>query len=140
MQNTAKDLIKTNSGDRSLIEGGIWLIYSHCLEDKIPESFKEKFDTLLKVCPESYHMNMIETKLASMISIRKPDTLAILTVDGSPHCIQLHYVGEDIRKYFRIDVKLKHYIYKEGINEVSEDAVKTSRYLSKIERLLHQRR
>ena len=136
MQDGAKDLIQTNSGDRSLVEGGVWLIYSYCIEDRIPKSFREKFDTLLKVCPESYHMNMIETKLASMVSIRKPSTLAILTVDGSPHCIQLHYVGEDIKKYFKMDVKLKHYVYKEGIREVSGDAVKTSRYLSKVERII----
>jgi hypothetical protein len=91
---------------------------------------------VLHVCLEETHMNHAGYKIASMVSNAKLSSLTVLTVDGSPHCVQLHYLIEDIRSHFTPNIATQHFVVEKGeILEVSPDSVKKSRHLSKIEKM-----
>ncbi len=115
------------------------LLISSCIVDNYPEMVKKFLDEgylLLKACPEKTHINMIGYKLASVISYSQLDEITVLSVDGSFHCVQLQYVVEDIRKHF-INVRTKHLVLEKGkIFEVSEQAVKISRHIHRVEKLI----
>jgi hypothetical protein len=85
-------------------------------------------------------MNMVETKLACMVKIHQPTEILVLTVDGSPHCFQLHVIAEDLRRYFGLDTVVNHLVIEHGkIHSVDGAVVKTARHLNKVQRLLEQR-
>ena len=115
------------------------LLVSSCIVDNYPEIVKGFLNDgylLLKACPEKTHINMIGYKLASVISYSRLDEITVLSVDGSFHCVQLQYIVEDIKKHF-INVRTRHLVLERGrIFEVSEQAVKTSRHIHKVEKLL----
>jgi hypothetical protein len=93
--------------------------------------------TVLHICLEETHMNHAGFKIVSMISYAKLSTITALTIDGSPHCVQLHYLIEDIKKHFTPHIATHHHVVEKGeILEVSPDAVKRSRHLSKIEKMI----
>ncbi|MFX0079675.1 MAG: hypothetical protein ACFE8O_10595, partial [Candidatus Hermodarchaeota archaeon] len=105
-----------------------------------PELFKRYAQNrvCLQVCLETYHMNMAETKLACMIHVHKPTELLILTVDGSPHCLQLHILAEDMNRYFSLEPIIEHVVIEKGQPHIIEsNVVKTTRHLNKIQRLLN---
>ena len=89
-------------------------------------------------CPERDHINVIALKVASMLARVELEELTVVTVDGSPHCVQLHHaVEEAIKVSKRGDLRVRHLVsHGEKVIEVSERAIKVARYLSKIERLL----
>jgi len=94
---------------------------------------------VLDVCLEEMHVNHAGFKIASIIRYSAIKRVTALTVDGSPHCVQLHYVIEDIRRHFVTDVETEHFVVERGkVHEVSADAVKRSRHLSKIQGMLER--
>jgi len=128
-----------NSAGRELREKRKLLIYGTCLRDEHPDildRFKEG-RVALAVCLEEEHFNMVGLKLASIVCRVKLEELVILTVDGSPHCVQLHHLAEEVAKVAKGCPRPKHLVVEGGrVIEVGEEAVKTARYLSKVERLL----
>ncbi|MGQ4832681.1 MAG: hypothetical protein ACP6IS_02135 [Candidatus Asgardarchaeia archaeon] len=136
----ALPLMSTNAGSKQLKRNGSWLLVGSCVlseHKEILEKLVQSYDTLLHVCLEETHINMAEAKLAAMVKLSKPALITVLTVDGSPHCIQLHYLAEDLKKYYNLDLEIKHLvIYKREPIEINTDAVKISRYLSKIQKLI----
>ena len=132
-------LIETNAGSRLLRREEKWLILGTCVISEHPQAIKEiegEYDTFLHVCLESIHMNMIETKLAAMVKMKNPREIGVLTVDGSPHCVQLHYIVEDLLKYFQESFEVKHFVISsKKVHQISSDSVKVSRHLWKIEKL-----
>jgi hypothetical protein len=65
------------------------------------------------------------------------EEVVVLTVDGSPHCVGLHHAVEEAAKVSGKDVMIRHVVIEEGSPiEVSNQAVKTARYLSRVERLM----
>ena len=82
-------------------------------------------------------MNQTGFKIASMVSYANLSSVTALTIDGSPHCVQLHYVIEDIKRHFRSEITTHHHVVEKGdVLEVSPTAVKRSRHLSKIEKMI----
>jgi len=127
--------MSTNVGSKKV--GEKMTIYGMCVETEWPEILEKIADgtTKLGVCPEETHMNLIGYKAIDFVRMKKLEEVRIVTCDGSPHCVQLHYVGEELRRLFGIEVR--HYVIEKGkVYEVSPKAVRTSRYLSKIEKLL----
>ncbi len=129
------DLMSTNAKGR-FIRGKKLLVFGSCVAKEHPE-FLEKFGdyTKLSFCPEKEHINMAFYKLIAMISVA--EELVILTVDGSPHCVQLHYIAEELLKYSEKKFAVKHFVIEKGnIVGISSRSVRLSRYLSKIEKML----
>ena len=127
------DLMSTNTKGKN-IRGKKLLLYGSCLDEnpKYLEGFENY--TKLSFCPEKEHINMAFYKLMAMILVA--EELVVITTDGSPHCVQLHYIADEVLLYSSKKFKVRHYVVNEGkIIEVSADDVKLSRYLSKIKKL-----
>jgi len=135
-----RELMDYNVCGRIIREKRKLLIYGTCVRDEYPNIFEELSINRvpLAVCLEKTHMNMVALKIASLIARIKLDEIVVLTVDGSPHCVQLHFCLEEVAKI--MDQKmpsLKHYVIeKSRAIEISRKAVKTARYLVKVQRLL----
>jgi len=127
------DLMSTNAKGK-YIRGKKLLLYGSCIEEnpQYLENFKDY--TLLSFCPEKEHINMAFYKLMAMMSVA--EELVVLTKDGSPHCVQLHYIAQEVLRYAERKFPLRHYVINRGeMIEISPEDVKISRYLSKIKRL-----
>jgi hypothetical protein len=134
-------LMRINVGDQSLRERGKLLLIGSCMDryPDIVEEFSERNGgfAALQVCLEETHVNQAGFKIGSIIKYAGITDVVVLTVDGSPHCIQLHYVIEDIKRHFAPEITTAHYVIEKGIvYEVSAEAVKRSRHLSKIQKML----
>jgi len=112
------------------------LVYSACIDEEYPEildKFKDR--TKLSICLEEHHINKVAKKLMAIIHKRKVKDVTILTMDGSPHCVQLHFALEEIENYF--DIEIKHYVIEKGeLIEVSKESVRSARHLSEVEKLI----
>lgn len=132
-------LIDTNACASEIRKKKKILIYGTCIKDEHTNILKDfaKDTVPLAVCLEWEHMNMIGFKLVTMLRACEIRELIVLTIDGSPHCVQLHMAVEECKKIIQNPPSIKHYVIHKGkLIEVSDRAIKTSRYLSKIEKLL----
>ncbi|MFW9864369.1 MAG: hypothetical protein ACFFET_18935 [Candidatus Thorarchaeota archaeon] len=103
---------------------------------EIVEEHREREGGLavLSVCLEETHANQAGFKIGSIVRYSKINRLTALTVDGSPHCVQLHFLIEDIKRHFTPEVETDHYVVEKGaVHQVSAAAIKRARHLSKIE-------
>lgn len=138
-------LIDTNAKSKLLREYDSLLIMSRCIELEHPEAveeFKSGY-AILTVCPEEEHINHVGFKLAGVLTRGNYREVAVLSVDGSMHCIQLHFMVEELFKIMKLDdsVKRRHLVLsRSGIIEIEKDSVKTARYLSKVNKLLRTKK
>ena len=129
-----KDLLKTNVYDTK----DVLVIIGSCLEQMQPEAYKElsKFsDTVYDICLEETHVNMAITKIIGMLCRKDISKVIFASVDKSPHCVQLHYIENEIRKAMDIDnVEMVHYVAVDNkLIEISNDTIKKSKTLSELE-------
>ncbi|MFX0115735.1 MAG: 4Fe-4S ferredoxin [Candidatus Hodarchaeota archaeon] len=134
-------LLETNVGDRRFRETKKIVLVGSCVinrTDLFLESFKNQ--PWVSICLEAVHVNHAGFKLAQMIQYSKIQEITVLTVDGSPHCIQAHFLAEDIKTRFVSNLEVKHFVLeKANISQVSSKAVKLARHLSKVEKIIqHQ--
>ncbi len=132
------DIMSTNAKGK-IVRGKSILLYGKCVEEEHPDILKN-FENYSKLsfCPEREHINMLFYKLMAVMSGARD--LTVLTVDGSPHCVQMHYIADDVLRYSEKKFSVKHLVINKGrVVEISQDAIKTSRYLYKIQTLLNKR-
>ena len=109
------------------------LVYSKCIEKEYPEILKKftKNRIPLPICMEEHHIDSIGFKLISIITLSNPYEIVILTMDGSPHCIQLHFLGEHINKILKDKGTINHYNIEYGkIIKIPQKTIKIARHLS----------
>ena len=123
-----KELLKSNIYDVS----ETIIVVGSCLKNmqsKGYEELKKISNNIYELCLEETHINMAITKLLGMIRARKISKVIFASVDKSPHCIQLHYLQEEITKlgfeiefvnYVSVDNKLIK-INKETITLSKQD-------------------
>lgn len=134
-------LMRINVGDKRLRSTGKLLLVGSCM-DRFPEIMKDFSErnggqTVLQVCLEETHVNQAGFKIGSIIKYSGITKVTALTVDGSPHCVQLHYVIDDVKRHFAPEIETKHFVVEKGIvHEISTDTVKKSRHLSKIQKIV----
>lgn len=134
-------LMRINVGDKRLRNKGKLLIVGSCM-DRFPEIVKEYSErdggqAVLHVCLEETHVNQAGFKIGSIVKYSGISEITALTVDGSPHCVQLHYVIDDVKRHFAPEIETKHYVVEKGkVYEISTNAVKRSRHMSKIQKML----
>ncbi len=139
---TIPRLIDVNAHSKLFRNKKKLLIIGRCLEVEhrnLIDEFIEKDYVPLSVCLEAEHVNMVGFKLAGIIARGNYYEIAILTVDGSLHCTQLHWMVEEVFKIMGLDKRItrSHYVvYKGKIYQIPLKAVKTSRYLSKVAKLI----
>ena len=135
-----KHLLETNVGSKRL-RGKKILLYGTCVEEKYPDILKDflKDKEPLHICLETFHMDHVGYKLVNIIKYSKIKELTILTIDGSPHCYQLHILGQDIIRHFEPKLKVKHYVIEKGeIFEISYKTITVSRHLHRVKKLIDE--
>jgi hypothetical protein len=134
-------LMRINVGDKRLRNKKRMLLVGSCM-DRFPEivkDFSEKNNDalVLHICLEESHVNQAGFKIGSIVKYSGIEKITALTVDGSPHCVQLHFVVEDVKRHFAPEVETAHFVVERGkVHEIDSEAVKTSRHLSKVQKLL----
>ena len=119
------------------------LLYGECVRDEYPEIYQRYAAgrVSLAICMEKEHMNMVGFKLAGLLARIDLEEIVVLTVDGSPHCIQLHFTIEEVEKILGKNLNRKHYVIENGrAVSISKKTVKKARYLSYIENVLKKAR
>ena len=135
-------LMRMNVGDKSFKQSGNLLLIGSCMDKRFSEIVdefrsKEEGYAALHVCLEETHVNQAGFKIASIVRYSGIKKILVLTVDGSPHCVQLHYVVEDIKRHFTSEIEIEHHVIEKGkVFEISSQAVKRSRHLSKIQKMI----
>ncbi len=136
-------ILESNVGDARFRSTQKLLLYGTCVPDRYPEIFKEFIEgrTPVHACLEDLHMDHVGYKLVNIIKYSKIEELVILTVDGSPHCYQLHVLGQDLKRHFisEGEVEISHYVIEKGkIHEISYQAITVARHLHRVQKLLNQ--
>lgn len=126
-----KDLLKSNIYDCS----NEIVIVGSCLKAMQPKAFEsiENFGLpIFDLCLEQTHINMAITKILGMIRAKKIKKIIFASVDKSPHCIQLHYIQDEIRK-LGFDLKFKNYVAVDNsLIEIPKETITLSKNLSKL--------
>ena len=123
----------------SLLKNADLLLYSSCIEREYPEVVeKQSMDkTALHVCLQERHMDPVGFKVATIIYKSHPRSITVLTMNGSPHCVQLHMAVEQAKQLTNYAGAVKHLVVERGVLiEVSSEAVKAARHLAMVEELL----
>ena len=137
-----RKLLDVNVACKAIREVRRLLLYGTCVRDEHPSIFEEyaRGRVPLAVCMEEEHFNMVALKLASIAARVKLEELVVLTVDGSPHCLQLHMVAEEVDRIVR-GLPRRHVVIEEGEPvEIDPETVKVARYLSRVQKLRREAR
>ena len=140
MKNNVKELMKSNIYDVSEIV----VIVGSCLKIMQPEGFKKiKFisDNIYELCLEETHINMAITKVGGMIRTGKIKKLVFVSVDKSPHCIQLHYIQDELRKMMDLSkVEINNYVIVDNeLIRISEEIISISKNLKELSKLKNEK-
>ena len=125
-----KSLMKSNIYD---VDDTI-IIVGSCLKNMQPEGFKklEKITSnIYELCLEETHINMAITKIAGMIRTKKIKRIVFASVDKSPHCIQLHYIQDELRKIMDLkNVEINNYVVVDNeLISISQEIISLSKNL-----------
>ncbi len=131
------DLISIDMGTKKFANSSI-LLYGSC----VPQQFKKYLQKFTKgriplsACLQEQHMDNLGFKLATLLLYQPLKEITVLSIDGSPHCVQLHALAEQAKRISKSAVHIRHYVIEEGkLFEVTSDTVKTARHLSHIRKL-----
>jgi len=110
------------------------IICGSCLpnmDNKAFEKLQQISNQIYFVCLEKIHMNMVAHKLASILKIGKVKKLIFASVDKSPHCIQLHYMTNELTKIMNLkNIKILNYVSNKGkLIEISSETISLSKNL-----------
>lgn len=118
-----KELLETNIYD---VSGNV-LICGTCLPSMQKEGYEElskEYDTILSLCLEKDHINMAITKICGMISTGKMKSVTFASVNKSPHCTQLHYIKNEIKRVMgEVDIEIKNIIVQNNEIFVIDDEI-----------------
>lgn len=121
-----QDLMKSNIYDCSQEI----IIVGSCLKTMCPNAFNKLENLNLPIfdlCLENTHINMAITKLLGMIRANKIKKVIFASVNNSPHCVQLHYIQDEITK-LGFDIKFVNYVAQENnLIEINKDVISLSK-------------
>ncbi|MBO5349095.1 MAG: hypothetical protein J6A89_04685 [Clostridia bacterium] len=128
-----KELMKSNIYD---IDETI-IIVGSCLKQMQPIGFEKLLEisnNMYELCLEETHINMAITKVGGMLRTGKIKNLIFASVDKSPHCIQLHYIQDELRKMMNLDnIKIQNYvIVNNELIDIDCEIISLSKNLSKL--------
>ena len=120
------------------------IIVGTCLKSMQPNGYKklEKISkNIYNLCLENTHINMAITKIGGMIRTGKVLNIIFATVDESPHCIQMHYIQDEIREMMNLEnINIKNYVVvNDELIEVSPELILLSKKLSELKKKVKTR-
>lgn len=105
-----KEVLKSNIYDVS----DTIIIVGSCLKNMQPSGYEKLKDISLNIynlCLEETHVNMAVTKIGGMLRTGKIKRIIFASVDKSPHCIQLHYIQDELRKMMNLEnIEIENYV------------------------------
>lgn len=136
-----KEVMKTNIYD---VDDTI-IIVGSCLKNMQPKGY-EKLESISKniydLCLEETHVNMAITKIGGMLRTGKIKNIIFATVDKSPHCIQMHYIQDELRKMMNLDnIKITNYVVVDNeLIKIDSEIISLSKNLSELKKLYENNR
>lgn len=113
-----------------------FLVVGVCVEDLYPEifeKFKKEWKNVVYFCLENNHYNQLVAKLFDILSIGNTQKVGFLTVDGSPHCVQMHFASKYLKRGLKNNVEFEHYVINKNGNvfKIDLDTIDDSKNLSR---------
>ena len=128
-----KEVMKTNIYDVD----DTMIIAGSCLKIMQPEGYNKLEDiskNIYNLCLEETHINMAISKIGGMLRTGKIHKIIFATVDKSPHCIQMHYIQDELRKMMNLnDVNITNYVVVNNeLIEIKREIISLSKNLSEL--------
>ena len=128
-----KEVMKTNIYDVD----DTMIIAGNCLKIMQPEGYNKLEDiskNIYNLCLEETHINMAISKIGGMLRTGKIHKIIFATVDKSPHCIQMHYIQDELRKMMNLnDVNITNYVVVNNeLIEIKREIISLSKNLSEL--------
>lgn len=120
-----------------MLSSGKLLIIGTCLlmknKDLVAQVAKDYDGNVLNICLEEMHYNQYMSKMHAILDLGKITELGILTVDGSPHCAQLHFGRKYLQRGLKFNVNFKHFVItsKGELLEIPQRIVDDSKEFAK---------
>ena len=107
------------------------VIVGSCLKNMQPEGYKKVeqiSENIYELCLEETHINMAITKVGGMLRTGKIKKLVFATVDKSPHCIQVHYIRNELEKMMDLSsINIINYVVVDNeLVEIDEEIISLS--------------
>lgn len=125
-----KELMKTNIYDvnKTII------VVGSCLKSREPQVFEQLqkiTSDIYEICLEETHVNMAITKIAGMLRTHIIEKVIFVSVDKSPHCVQLHYIQDELCKMMGLNnIMIENYVADGGkFIKISPEAISLSKNL-----------
>lgn len=133
-----RDLMKTNIYE---VEETI-IVVGSCLKQMQPkgyEKLKNISENIFELCLEQTHINMAITKIGGMLRTGKIKNIIFATVDKSPHCIQVHYIRNELEKMMSLkDINITNYVIIDNeLVEINSDVISMSKSLGKLKNIMN---
>lgn len=124
-----------------ILKGAHILIVSECLKyvnSKVWESIC-RGKVVLEACPEREGQSYYG-KIASIVRSSRPSKITVVTVDGSPHCLQLHAAVNEAIYILGESIPHEHYVLVDArdLVKISPEAIRVARYLSLVDKLVRE--
>ena len=131
-----KELMKSNIYD---VDETI-IVVGSCLKNIQPKGYEELqkiSNNIYELCLEEAHINMATTKIGGMLRTNKIKKIIFASVDKSPHCIQLHYIQDELRKMMNLsNIEIENYVIVDNeLIKISPETISLSKNLSKLSNL-----
>ena len=81
---------------------------------------------------------MVVTKIIGMVARGKIKKLVFATVDKSPHCVQVHYIRNELEKMMDLkDIIITNYVIIDNdLIEIDNNVISMSKSLGKIKNII----
>jgi len=138
-------LLDLNAASRLLRGRRVLVLLGRCLELEKPWALRlleQRYPgaAVVTVCLEAEHVNQVGFKLAGVLArVESIEEVVVATTDGSMHCVQLHYMAEELEKIMPGRFRRTHLVAARGrLVEVPPEAVRLSRHLARVAKLLSE--
>jgi len=125
----------------SFLKDACILIVGECVQHAFPNIYGRLSEgrVVLTSCPEIEKAGLITSKTATILACSSPKEIAVLTVDGSPHCFQLHTAINQAMFISKAKIPLRHMvIVDDDVREVSDESIRIARYLHLVQKCIHE--
>lgn len=104
------------------------------MDEKAFEKVKKLSENIAFLCLENTHMNMAAHKIASIVETGNVKDFIFISVDKSPHCMQLHHIGRELKKILkRDDLTFTSYVANQGeLIQISDEVISLSKNFAKL--------
>jgi len=133
-----KELMKTNIYDVT----DTVIVVGSCLQYMQPEGFEKLrniSNNIYELCLEETHINMAITKIGGILRTKKINKIIFASVDKSPHCIQLHYIQDELRKMMNLDkIQIENYVVVNNeLKQIEPEIISLSKNLNKLKEIIN---